>query len=153
MTADKRIFHLVHDMAIRGVANAAANPLYAGWKVTFSPPAKTREQEEKAHAMIGDIARQLRLHGKLWDVETIKRLVVDQFRRDTAKDPDLAPLWESMGTMEMMPSLDGTGIVAIGWQTKRFPKALYSAWIEWLLAFGAEHDIEWSNDSPRRRAA
>lgn len=148
----KRTLYLVHDQARSTVCSLARAPEHDGWKVTFQPPGKTREQEERAHAMIGDIARQHQIHGRLWDAETIKRLVVDQFRRDTAKDPDIGPLWASMGTMEMMPSLDGTGLVAIGWQTRHFPRKLYTAWIEWLFAFGAENDIAWSNEARRESA-
>jgi hypothetical protein len=140
----RRTLYLVHDQAKATVCTLARSPEYDGWKVTFLPPVKTRPQEEMAHAMIGDIAGQMRLHGRCWDRETWKRLVIDQFRRDTDKDPDLGPLWESMGTMEVMPSLDGAGLVSIGWQSRNFPRKLYSALIEWLMAFGAENDIVWA---------
>lgn len=146
MTAENRIFHLVHDMAVRNCVQAVQSPKYMGYKVTIAMPAKTRPQEERYHAMIGDIAKQFALHGRLWDSESMKRLIVDQFRRDTAKDPDLGPLWDSMGTMEMAPSIDGTGLVALGWQTRRFPRKLAGALIEWLFAFGAENEIIWSNE-------
>lgn len=143
---EKRVFHLVHDLAVQNAANAVRDPHYAGCKVTIEPPAKTRLQEERYHAMIGDIAAQFELHGRRWDPESMKRLLVDQFRRDTMHDPEFARLWASMGTMEMAPSIDGTGLVALGWQTRRFPKKLASAFIEWLFAFGAEVEIHWSNE-------
>lgn len=113
-------------------------------KVVVSDPVKTRDQEEKYHAMLADIAKQLTLHGRLWDAESMKRLCVDQFRRDTAKDPELAECWTSMGQLEMCPSMDGLGIVALGWQTRKFPKKLASALIEWLYALGAETNIQWT---------
>ena len=148
----KRTLYLVHDQARSTVCTLAKSPEHDGWKVTFMPPGKTRPQEERAHAMFADISRQFVFHGKRWDEETIKRLIVDQFRRDTARDPDLKPLWDSVGTMELMPSLDGTGLVAIGWQTRRFPKKLYSALIEAIFAFGAQNNIAWSNEARQESA-
>jgi hypothetical protein len=49
-----------------------------------------------------------------------------------------------MGQLEMCPSMDGLGIVALGWQTRIFPKKLASAFIEWLYALGAETNIQWT---------
>jgi len=107
-------------------------------------PKKSREQEEKYHAMIGDIAKQFEHCGKTWSAEDMKRLLVDQFRRDTFKDPDIAQLWQSMDQVEMAPSLDGSGVVVFGVQTRRFPVKLAGIFIEWLYAFGSELNIQWS---------
>jgi len=107
-------------------------------------PAKSRDQEQKYHAMIGDIARQFEHCGKKWSAEDMKRLLVDQFRRDMFKDPDIAQLWQSMDQVEMAPSLDGSGVVVFGVQTRRFPVKLAAIFIEWLYAFGSELNIQWS---------
>jgi hypothetical protein len=115
-----------------------------GFVVVVGPPAKTRLQEEKYHSMIGDIARQFRFLDRLWDEESMKRMLVAQFRADTKDDSDLKTLWDDMGTMEMVPSLDMTGVVMLGWQTRRFPKKLAIAFIEWLYCFGAENKITWT---------
>lgn len=40
---------------------------------------KSREQEEKYHAMIGDISRQMLYHGEKLDQESWKRLLVEAF--------------------------------------------------------------------------
>lgn len=117
--------------------------------VTFRLAGKSRPQEERYHAMISDIADQMALHGRKWDAECMKRLLVDQFRRDTIKDPDLAAAWAEFGHIELVPSIDGTGVVMMGIQTRNFSKVLASAFIEWLLAFGAEVEIQWSNEAQR----
>ena len=145
----KRVFNLINEQ-VRRSCQEHVWEVPDGYKVVVTEPAKTRDQEERYHAMLGDIAEQLTLHGKKWDAESIKRICVDQFRRDTAKDPDLAELWKAMGTMEMCPSMDGTGVVALGWQTRRFPKRLATAFIEWLFALGAEVEIQWTE--PRKAA-
>lgn len=143
MTDAKRVFCLSTDRARANTLQAVREAPEGHW-VTIAPPLKSREQEERYHAMLGDLAAQWTLHGRKWDAESMKRLCVDQFRRDTAKDPDLAPLWDTMGQIEMCPSIDGAGIVALGWQTRRFPKRLASAFIEWLFALGAEVGIVWT---------
>jgi hypothetical protein len=147
----RRVLILAHAQARRTVADLAMT-LPDGTLVKFSDAKKTREQEERYHAMLNDLADQWTLHGRKWDAESMKRLCVDQFRRDTAKDPDLAELWDGMGTVEMAPSIDGSGIVALGWQTRRFPKKLASAFIEWLFALGAEVGIRWTDPKERRAA-
>ncbi|MCR4299887.1 MAG: recombination protein NinB [Gallionella sp.] len=106
---------------------------------------KSREQEEKYHAMIADIAKQWRFCDRIWDKEDMKRLCLDQFRRDTVKDPDFAELWKNMGQIDMCPSIDGSGVVALGIQSRRLPKKLATAFIEWLFALGAEHLVKWTD--------
>jgi hypothetical protein len=91
---------------------------------------KSREQEEKYHAMIGEIAKQAEHLGAKWDAESWKRLLVDQFMRDLKMDGN-----------RILPNLDGTGIVQLGSQTRRFSKEQASEFVEWLLAWGAEHGI------------
>ena len=145
----KRTFILAHDMARRGAIDCVRTAP-AGFWVVVKPPLKSREQEERYHAMIGDIADQWQFCGRKWEEEDMKRLCIDQFRRDTIKDTDLAPLWAGIGTVDMAPSIDGSGVVALGVQSRRFPKKLAMAFITWLEALGAEHDVEWS---PPRRAA
>jgi hypothetical protein len=146
----RQVFILAHPIA-RQRAIAAVQSAPDGFRLVLSEARKSREQEEKYHAMFGDIAKQMPMHGRLRDEETIKRLCVDQFYRDTKDDPDLREHWRGMGELEMLPSLDGSGVVALGWQTRRFPKPLASALVEWLYALGAEGGVVWSE--PERKAA
>lgn len=112
-------------------------------------PAKSREQEQKMHAMIGDISKQYEHAGRKWDLESMKRILLEQFRRDTMKDPDCMHLWASMGQLEMAPSFDGSGVVVLGVQSRKFPMKLASVFVEWLYALGAELDIKWSEPKTR----
>ena len=92
---------------------------------------KTREQEEKYHAMIGDIAKQAQHMGAKWSAEDWKRLLVDQFLRE-AEDKQ----------SKIVPNLDGTGIVQLGLQTRNFTKEQASEFVEWLYAWSAENGID-----------
>lgn len=122
-----------------------------GFVVRISEPRRSLEQNDKMHAMIGDIADQYMFCGRKWDAEDMKRLCIDQFRRDTINDPDFKELWAEVSKIELAPSLDGSGTVALGVQSRRFPKKLAIAFIEWLYCFGAEHGVVWSD--PMERAA
>jgi len=91
---------------------------------------KSRVQEEKYHAMIGEIAKQTQHLGAKWDAESWKRLLVDQFCRDS-----------DIKTGVVIPNLSGDGIVQLGFQTRKFTKEQASEFVEWLHAWGAEHGV------------
>jgi hypothetical protein len=91
---------------------------------------KSREQEEKYHSMIGEIAKQAQHMGASWDAESWKRLLVDQFCKDTG-----------LKTGVVMPNLSGDGIVQLGFQTRKFTKEQASEFVEWLYAWSAERGI------------
>ena len=91
---------------------------------------KSREQEEKYHAMIGEIAKQAQHLGSKWDAESWKRLLVDQFCREN-----------DIKTGAVIPNLSGDGIVQLGFQTRKFTKEQASEFVEWLHAWGAEHGV------------
>jgi len=91
---------------------------------------KSREQEEKYHAMIGDIAKQASHLGSKWDSESWKRFLLWQFAKDTNTNQG-----------QIVPSLDGTGIVQLGLQSRSFTKEQASEFVEWLNAWGAENGI------------
>lgn len=115
--------------------------------LTLDEAARTNDQSARFHAMVGDIARQWHKHcGQKWDAEDMKRLLVDQFYRATKDDPDLRDEWQRIAAAgRIVPSIDGTGFVQLGIQTRRFNKRLASAFIDWLFAFGAEIGVEWSD--------
>ncbi|CAN7471788.1 recombination protein NinB [Variovorax sp. LjRoot130] len=106
---------------------------------------KSRLQEEKYHAMIGDIAMQVRINGRVLLAGSWKRLLINAFKHDTRDDDDLREHWLKFGDdLELLPALNNDGYVAVGEQSRRFTMPLGSAFIEWLYAFGAEHDVRWS---------
>lgn len=94
---------------------------------------KSREQEEKYHAMIGDIAKQANHLGSKWDSESWKRFLLWQFAKDTNTNQG-----------QIVPSLDGTGIVQLGLQSRSFTKEQASEFVEWLHAWGADNGITYT---------
>jgi len=91
---------------------------------------KTREQEEKYHAMINDIAKQAQHLGAKWSADDWKRLLVDQFLREEANIQG-----------KIIPNLDGTGIVQLGFQTRKFTKEQASEFVEWLYSWSGNNGI------------
>lgn len=106
--------------------------LKSGKKLTLEIKAqsKSREQEEKYHAIIGDIAKQAQHMGAKWDAETWKRLLVDKYCRETGL------------SSQIMANLDNDGLVQLGFQTRKFTKEQASEFVEFLLAWCAENGIE-----------
>jgi hypothetical protein len=89
--------------------------------------------------MIGDIAKQHSFVGRTLDTESWKRLLVDAFAKVKRAEGDPLP-----GVGEVIPALDGMGIVQLGFQTRRFSKKHAAEFVEFLYAWGVENDIEWS---------
>jgi hypothetical protein len=150
VAVSKQLFILAHDVA-RQRAIEAVRSAPAGFSVTVAEPAKSRGQEEKYHAQIGDIAAQWQYLGIKWSAEDMKRILVNGFKEDTKNDPDLAECWRSMGELRAVPGMRG-GLLVLGDQTRKFPKRLASAFVEWLYALGAEQGVEWTEPKERRVA-
>jgi hypothetical protein len=106
--------------------------LAAGKKLTLEikPASKSREQEEKYHAIIGDIAKQAQHMGAKWDSEDWKRLLVQEFCKE-----------KGLSAGKVIPNLSGDGIVQLGLQTRNFTKEQASEFVEFLLAWCANNGI------------
>ncbi|WEF34905.1 recombination protein NinB [Pseudoduganella chitinolytica] len=134
----KRIFFLNHRQARANVAHFAYNGP-EGWMVVFSEPKKKRAQEDKYHAMIDDIARQVEFIGRKWHKEDMKRLLIDEFAEEMRTAG--TPLHHDG---RVVPSFDGRRIVQLGVQSRDFYVKEAAQFIEYLYAFGAARDVQWS---------
>lgn len=105
--------------------------LVYGKKLTLEIKAqsKSREQEEKYHAIIGDIAKQAQHMGAKWDSETWKRLLVDKYCRETGLNS------------QIMANLDNDGLVQLGFQTRKFTKEQASEFVEFLQSWAADNGV------------
>ena len=117
-----------------------------GHVVRISEPTKRRIQEERYHAMIGDISKQVDFLGKKRDSETWKRLLIDAYvrvARENAKAEGKQDPFAGQG--EVVPSIDGTSVVQLGVQSRGFKVKQASEFIEYLFAYGAERGVIWSD--------
>lgn len=139
----KESFILAHETARKRAMQAVVNAPQ-GFMVVVSEPAKKRIQEEKYHAMIGDIAKQCVFLGKRRSENAWKRLLAEGFveiLRSEAKGqgkPDPFPAGE------MLPSLDGLRIVQVEVLTRDFTVKQAALFIEHLYAYGSEAGVTWS---------
>ena len=105
--------------------------LNAGRQLTLeiNPASKSRPQEEKYHAIIGEIAKQAQHMGATWDAETWKRLLVDKYCREIGLNS------------QIMANLDNNSIIQLGIQTRKFTKEQASEFVEFLLVWAAENGV------------
>jgi hypothetical protein len=111
--------------------------LATGKKLTLEikPASKSRDQEEKYHAIIGDIAKQAQHMGAKWDAETWKRLLVDKYCREIGLNS------------QIMANLDSDGLVQLGFQTRKFTKEQASEFVAFLICWCDQNGIELNDDS------
>lgn len=111
----------------------------AGWMVRVTEPQKKREQEEKYHAMIGDIARQTTYAGRRWDADDMKRILVDEFADEMRQAG--TPLHNDS---RLIPSENGRRVIQLGIQTREFYVREAADFITFLYAWGAARDVRWT---------
>jgi len=108
-------------------------------QITLGRVSKSREQEAKYHALIGDIHRQC-FRG--YSDEGVKAVLVNQFALEMEQQGE--PLgnpgekvwdWKTKEPVYVRPS------------TKKFRKAEASAFIEFLHSVGAEYNVQWSQNA------
>lgn len=127
-----KIFYLAHQNA-RDNCSKFAQLAPEGCVVVFSKPTRSGIQNDKVHAMIGEVAKQAAHLGAKWDAESWKRLLVDEFCKDNG-----------LKRGAIIPNLSGDGIVQLGMQTRKFTKEQASEFVEWLHAWGALNGIVYS---------
>jgi len=137
----------------RQAAHRAIDAAKDGDEVSISAPSKTRDQEAAYHSTFSEVAAQCSHLNRQFSSEGWKRLLVDQFCREMLEMPDLDPdIRDNLKSpVEMVPSLDGRAIVAIGIQTRKFKRKTATAFLEWLNAFCAENGVK--RHAPERYAA
>jgi hypothetical protein len=98
--------------------------------VEINYKSRTIEQNEKFHAMIADIAKQAQHQGARWNAEDWKRLLLHEFAKQA-----------NLPQGRIVASLDGTGIVQLGLQSRKLTKEQGSEFIEFLFAWAAQNGV------------
>lgn len=101
---------------------------------------RSRDQEKKYHAMIRDIARQVKFDGrKTFSTDVWKARLVEQFAQDRA---DMGEPLNHPGQTVM--SLDSQRIISVRPSTTQFTVQEGRDFIEHLYSEGAEMGVVWS---------
>ena len=109
-----------------------------GTRVEFKAPKRTLPQNDRLHAMLTELAEQVAWHGQKLSVDDWKLVFMDGLNRE----------------VRIVPSLDGRGFVNLGRSTSKLGKEDFSDLMELVAAFGAQHDVEFSDgalDPPKQR--
>lgn len=106
-------------------------------RMEIKAESKSRDQEAKYHAMLGEIAEQASHLGAKWSAEDWKRFMVFQFCKELG-----------LPQGQIVPSLDGSGIVQLGLQTRDFSKERAMEFITFLEAWGANNGIIFKDVAP-----
>lgn len=108
-------------------------------EVVVQRPNKSRDQEMHYHALINEIAQQVKVYTRYYPAEVWKALLVDQFRVE--RDQMGEPLRKAGQTV---PAMDGSGrMITIRPSTREFSAGEASAFIEFLFAQGVELGMKW----------
>lgn len=121
----------------RMTAHVAVDAAPDDHMILIMAPKKKRIQEEKYHAMIGEIAQVLEHGGRLWHQDDMKRILIEDFAEEM----------RSAGTplrhdIRITPSMDGRRIVSLGIQSSEFLVKEAAHFIEYLYAIGAQHGVK-----------
>lgn len=122
----RRKFLLVHDTARANAADCVLSAP-AGYCVEVKPATRTLEQNAKLWAMLGDLSRQIHWHGQKLTPENWKDMCTAALKRQ-----------------QVVPGIDG-GFVVLGTSTRRMTKPEMGELIEFMYAFGAQHNVAWSD--------
>ncbi|UXH41605.1 recombination protein NinB [Pseudomonas promysalinigenes] len=101
-------------------------------KIVIKDQDRSGEQNKKLHACLSDISKQVEHAGKKWDVLIWKRLLTAAWLREAGEQPQL------------IPALDGNGFDVVYERTSKLSVKQCASLLEWVQAFGAEHQVRWS---------
>lgn len=87
---------------------------------------RTLDQNSKLWPMLSDVSEQVEWYGEYLTKEDWKDVLTAAYKRQKA-----------------VPGIDG-GFVVLGARTSKMNKAEFSELIELIYAFGADHDVKWS---------
>lgn len=106
-----------------------------GSVMSVKPPRRTIPQNDRFWAMVGDISRA-KPEGRSYPPDVWKALLM--------AEAGFKPLFE--------PSLDGMGVIPVGYKSSKLTKAEFSDLIEAAFAYGARHGVEWSEPVQEKAA-
>lgn len=96
---------------------------------------RTADQNAKLWPMLTDISKQVTWYGKTYDKDAWKDILTGSFK-----------------SAEFVPNTEGTGFVVLGMRTSKMKRKEFAALIEFIYAFGASQDVEWSEKSEKVHA-
>lgn len=124
---DRRTFRLISP-SVRAAACRAIAEAPEGYLCEIKEPTRSRLQNAKMWAMLGDLAKQIDWYGL-------------KLSSDDWKDVLSASLRKELRTV---PNVDGTGLVILGMRTSQMSVGQMNELIAFMDAFGSQRGVQWS---------
>jgi hypothetical protein len=106
-----------------------------GTRVEFKATKRSLPQNARMHAMLGEVAAQMKHHGIPLKVDEWKLLFLDALKRE----------------VRVVPNLDGTGLVALGRSSSDLSKEEMAELLSLIEAWGVERGVRFND--PKEAAA
>ena len=120
------------DVVISRVRQIIAKTIVAGAvAITLGRPTRSKEQNRLMWPLLTDFSKQVTHCGLMYAPEDWKDILTAAFEKQA----------------RLAPSLDGTGVVFLGFRTSKYSKKKFSQFIEFMYAEGSERSIRWSKAS------
>lgn len=121
---------IINGTADRERAAHWATKAPAGTRIEFKKAKRSLDQNSKMWASLTDIASQLVWHGQKLTADDWKLVFLDGLKRE----------------LRLVPNLNGDGFVNLGRSSSDLTKEEMSELLELIMAFGAQHGVQFSND-------
>jgi hypothetical protein len=108
-----------------------------GTRIEYKATKRSLPQNARMHAMLGEIAAQVKWHGVWLKADDYKLLFLDALKRE----------------LRIIPNLDGTGFVNLGRSSSDLSKEEMSDLIEIITAWGVEHGVRFNDPAGIEAAA
>lgn len=136
----QKLLYIIRDDKVRSNAMQSLQTLPVDWVVRMSPATRSLEQNSKLHAIFGDVAKQLKYHGRVLTATQWKTLFISGHAIATGLGADMIPGLES----EFINIRESSATMTV---------SRMASLIEYVMAYGAEHVVAWSDESKYKRNA
>lgn len=98
----------------------------AGYRVDFSEPKRTDDQNSHLWAALADVAMQAKWHGRKLTSEDWKLIFMSGLNHE----------------LRVVPNFNGDGFIPLGFSSSRLSKADFSQLIDLIYAWGAQNGVQ-----------
>jgi hypothetical protein len=126
-----RALLILNSDAVRNTAVSWIRKAPPGVRVEFKQPKRSTEQNALMWALLTEVARQVPWHGLRLSADDWKLIFLDALKSE----------------VRMVPNINGNGFVSLGRSSSDLSKAEMTDLIELILAFGANHGVQFEMEA------
>lgn len=104
-----------------------------GIRIEFKEPKRSLPQNDRFWAMLTDVATQHRINGRRYSTNDFKVMFLTAYAEETGME------------IRHLPALHRAGMIPSGRSSSDLSVKEMSELIEWILAWGTENGIAWSD--------